>query len=152
MFKSFIAGITALLLTVVIAAPAQANGLDEDETGKILFGLFANGIAADIINNAQNNGAAAPDLRPERPRSWYAPRETRGAKILPRTCLQSVDTRFGDYRMFVRRCMQDNYQFTRNLPGACAVRVVSYNGPRNGWDAECLRERGYRASRRNTRH
>ncbi len=150
MYKTIIAGITAISLSV--AAPAQANGISENDIGKILLGLFATAAAASIINNAQDNEVAAPAPapvpRPDPPRGWYPPRDTHNVNALPRACLQNIDTRFGNYRMFVRNCMRDNYRFTRNLPEVCTVRVASRHGPRNGWDEQCLREQGYTTTRR----
>lgn len=152
MFKIVIVGITALSLTFSSVAPARANGISEGDIGKILLGLLAAAAAASFISNNQDNDVAAPAPAPvptpKPPHGWYPPSDVQARKILPRTCLQNIDTRFGNYRMFLRSCMQENYRFTRSLPEVCKVRVASRNGPRNGWDAQCLRQRGYRATRR----
>lgn len=164
MYKIFIAGIAAISLTLSSAAPARANGFSEEDIGKFLFGLIAAGVAANIISNSQDKDDAAPaprqavdalpSLAPHllapraQPRNgWHTPRRAQAAKILPRECLKSIDSRYGTYRMFQRNCMQDNYRFINSLPRNCTVRVMSHKGARNGWDAQCLRQAGYTSRR-----
>tara|TARA_R110002049_G_scaffold57469_3_gene157549 strand:+ start:1204 stop:1629 length:426 start_codon:yes stop_codon:yes gene_type:complete len=141
--------------------------MNEDQIGKILFGLIASGVLANIFFNKQND-ATPPVVTP---RPWTAPvvappvvaphphgprtvdvpprpRDTRNAKIIPRGCLKNFDTRFGNYRMFQRSCMRENYRFVQSLPRACRVRIVTRKGARNGWDPQCLRQAGYTARRR----
>lgn len=173
MYKTFIAGLTALCLTFSTAAPARANGMTEDQIGKILFGLIATGIVAKIIENNQSNSNAAiapnpwmphaveaprpprPHIvetpRPSRPHLINPLRHPRGERhrmVLPRNCVKTLDTQYGSYRLFQRNCMRKNYRFVSDLPRRCEVRIVTHNGPRNGWDPRCLREAGYTARRR----
>jgi hypothetical protein len=174
MYKTFIAGLTAISLTLSSAAPARANSMNEDQIGKILFGLLATGVLVNIINNKQQSKTPpvattrpwAPPVvaphphsprtvdvspRPPAPRIVDIPRRPRGArnaKIIPRDCLKNFEGRFGNYRMFQRSCMRENYQFVRSLPQTCKVRLVTRKGTRNGWDPRCLRQAGYIASRR----
>ncbi len=169
MYKTFIAGLTAVSLTLSSAAPAQANGMTEDQIGKILFGLIATGIVAKIIENNQSNPSAAiapnpwvPQTaeapRPHRPQIVEAPRPSRphlvnprgerNRMVLPRNCVKTLDTQYGSYRLFQRNCMRQNHRFVSDLPRRCKVRIATHNGPRNGWDPRCLREAGYTARRR----
>lgn len=69
-------------------------------------------------------------------------------KLLPGDCLQSVDTRDGRVRFFAQQCLEQNYKHVKQLPRDCAVRFRSYNGPRAGYDARCLRDEGYQLARR----
>lgn len=68
-------------------------------------------------------------------------------KLLPGDCLQSIDTRNGRVRFFSQRCLEQNYQYVNRLPRECAVRFRTYNGPRAGYDARCLRDEGYQLAR-----
>lgn len=174
MYKTFIAGITAISLTLSSAAPAQANGYSEEDIGKFLFGLLATATVVGIINNQNNDTVAptyvpppaqvhtprAPHVTPAHPRQpratpqqprtlgqWYNSGQ-RPSKVLPRACLNDVKTRYGAQKMFQRHCLRVNYRGFARLPAACAVRVISVNGPRYGWDPQCMRQRGYSASRR----
>lgn len=174
MYKTFIAGLTAISLTLSSAAPAGANNIDQDQIGKILFGLIATGVLANIVINKQKDtppvatprpwappvvapGAAAPhphsprtaDVAPRapRPRIVETPRTPGARMTLPRQCLTSVDTRFGSVRMFQRSCLRENYRFVARLPRSCEVRVMTPRGARNGWDPQCLRQAGYTARR-----
>jgi len=108
------AGVTAIALTLTSAAPVQARGLSEDDIGKILFGLVAAGVLSQALQNHQKPRQAAPvpqnyTQRAPAPntRSQSDPRH-RGVAILPRQCLQNVETRFGTHRIFARRCLQRN--------------------------------------------
>jgi hypothetical protein len=157
MFKTMTAALTAIALTVGTAAPVQARGLSEDDIGKLLFGL----VAAATLNAAINN-------RSDRNRQSQAPQEThrptpgrelfeapqarrhqghRADRILPRSCLRQIETRYGNQRMFTRRCLTRNNIFASQLPQSCGVRVFSVNGPRRGYDPQCLRDHGFRARR-----
>lgn len=94
-------------------------------------------------------------LRPvARPQTvWAEPLDPRplpkraDRKLLPGDCLQSVDTRDGRVRFFAQDCLERNYSYVNRLPQDCAVRFRSYNGPREGYDARCLRDEGYQLAR-----
>ena len=159
MMKSLIAGATALSLTFASVSPAQADGLDREDVGKLLFGLVAiAAVSAAIENNRQDddrpaatqahtprNGSWADLNRPQhRPDNRLSERHL----TLPAQCVQTVDTRFGPLRMVGERCLERNYRFAADLPARCEVRVYSDRGPRSGYDPLCLREQGYRINRR----
>ncbi len=171
MFKIVIAGLMAASLTLTSANPVQAQGLTEDQIGKLLFGLVATAAIASIIDKKTNRPEPEPQVAPHqswprgttRPRQterfprrhqqpqtspWqHQPRETAQRHVLPAECFASYQTRFGTVRMFARRCMRDNYRHVRSLPRSCAVRAITDEGPRAGWDPKCLRDNGYRISR-----
>jgi len=153
MFKFVTAGVTAIALTLTSAAPVQARGLSEDDIGKILFGLVAAGVLSQALQNHQKPRQAAPvpqnyTQRAPAPntRSQSDPRH-RGVAILPRQCLQNVETRFGTHRIFARRCLQRNDVNIRSLPRQCAVRLRADNAIRRGYDPQCMRAAGFRARR-----
>jgi hypothetical protein len=159
MFKSLIAGVTALSLTLATAMPAQASGLDRQDAGKLLIGLAAIAALSVAIenNNRRDRDRATPAHEPvqrgiNRNNDWAGlnrqHRNNNNHRALPRECLRSVETRFGTQRMFGKRCLERNYRHVNSLPGRCAVRVYTDNGPRRGFDPHCLREQGFRSDRR----
>ena len=164
MFKPWIAGITALSLTLAMTSPVQANGLDREDMGKLLFGLAAVAVVGAAINNNNRDNNRDNDRDNDRAtqrtqtvqhgrdrnRSWaelHRPQQRRFAE-LPRECLRSVETRFGTQRLFTERCLQRSHVQVNRLPNRCAVRLFTTQGPRNGFDPLCLREQGYRIDRR----
>ncbi|SFR55302.1 hypothetical protein SAMN04488005_2830 [Yoonia tamlensis] len=140
MFKSVIAGITALSLTFATAMPAQANGFDRDDVGKIIIGIAAlAALNAAIENNRRDR------QQPETPQH---PTSGNNQQSLPQSCMERIDTRYGEHRMLMRRCLQRNDIRVRDLPNRCEVRLFTDDGPRNGFDPACLRQAGYRIDRR----
>ncbi|MFT5064703.1 MAG: hypothetical protein ACJAXK_001424 [Yoonia sp.] len=152
MFKTLIAGATALSLTF---SPASAQGLDEDQIGRIIFGLFATAAIAKIIkdNNrpAQANGWTQPtplvDHVAPAPRHPATPRN--GRKVLPQRCAQAFHTYQGRVRMFTRSCIARHYRHGANFPRACEQDVMTRDGFRTGWAVRCMRNAGFRTNRRN---
>lgn len=170
MYKTIIAGITAASLTLATATPAHAQSLDEDQIGKILFGLVATAVIASIIDNQKDETPEVIDtlqrdilqtpqqtqprvVQPRNAQPWGnpprfgQPRHAQNIHVLPSQCFASYQTGYGAVRMFVRSCMRENYRQVAQLPFECTVRALTTEGPRNGWDPKCLRENGYRISR-----
>lgn len=161
MFKPIIAGITAVSLMLASAAPLQAQGLDRDDVGKLLLGLAAVaviGTAIDQNRNREQERSAQVHETPQwgginRNNGWSdlnrQHRNTQNNRnVLPHACLRTVETRFGNQRMFGRRCLERNYRHVNRLPERCAVQIYTSNGPRRGFDPLCLREQGFRSDRR----
>ena len=163
MFKPLIAGITALSLTLATTTPLHAQGIDRDDVGKLLFGLAAIAVIGTAIdqNRNRNRDRNRTTQAHQTPRSgginpnnsWSdLNREheanNNGRRTLPRSCLQTVETRFGNQRLFGQRCLERNFRHVNRLPDRCAVRVYTTNGPRRGFDPHCLREQGFRSDRR----
>jgi hypothetical protein len=158
MYKPLIAGITALSLTLVSAAPVQAQGMNRDDVGKLIFGIAAIAAIGAVIDNNKRSDRRSQQTetvhdRSNRNNSWAdlnRPRQRDHARNrdLPRECLRTVETRFGTQRMFVQRCLERNYARVNRLPERCAVRLYTSNGPRSGFDPLCLQEQGYRSTRR----
>ncbi len=149
MHKFLITSVTALSLTIASVQPVQAGGLSENDIGKLLFGLVAVATLNSAIKNRNSRQSEpAPQVQTHQPRV-HTHQQTRvpNRSILPRSCLQRVDTRFGPQRMFTRSCLRNSYAHASQLPRACAVRVFSNQGPVRGYDPQCLRDEGYRARR-----
>ncbi len=158
MFKSLIAGITALSLTLATAVPAQANGFDREDVGKLIIGIAAIAALNAAIQNNKRHDRATTQTAPaqhgvNRNDSWAdlnRPRQRNQARNrdLPRQCLRSVETRFGTQRLFGQRCLERNYARVNRLPERRAVRIFTDDGPRRGFDPLCLRDQGFRSTRR----
>lgn len=155
MFRTLIAGVTALSLAFTSAAPAHASGISDEDVGKVLFGLVA---AAALTAAIQSNRdkrrdravveADAPVQRATPRYENYRPERTRRSRLLPGRCFEHLETRYGTQRMFGRRCLRANYRQADRIPRECGVRYYTNNGPRRGYDPLCLREHGYRIDRR----
>jgi len=160
MFKSMIAAMTALSLT--LATPVHAAGMNRDEVGKLVFGLAAIAAISTVVNSRNRASVTAPvvqvDDREGRYREnqrnngrsdrWSDLNQRTNQRVIPRDCLREVETRFGTQRMFGRQCLERNYRQAATLPNRCAVRVYTNSGPREGFDPLCLREQGYTTNRR----
>ena len=159
MFKTFTAGLLAASLTFTNAAPVQANGLSEDEVGKLLFGLVATAVIANAIKNNRDNdrGRVTVHQKPRHePRADTRQHQPRGHGVrggnrravpapLPRSCMRIIESRHGTQRIFGKRCLEQNYAQAAHMPRSCAVRFNTPRGQRRGYDARCLRNNGYSA-------
>jgi len=162
MYRTFIAGITALSVTLTAATPVQAQGISDENLGKLLFGLVAT-VAVVAMIEGRNSGDSpesvaapapriveAPRPRTDRPKDWIGgERRMR----LPRECLRTVQTRYRSVRMFARDCMSQNYPRIASLPRECLVRTRGHDNFRQqrrqqGWEVQCMRDNGYRIARR----
>jgi hypothetical protein len=159
MFKTLIAGATALSLSFT---PATAQGgLDEDQIGKIIFGLFATAAIAKIIKDNKGDAQAQVTTRtnswPQRPpraqhvtpipRHPTKPHNLR--KVLPQRCVQDFATNQGRVRMLTRGCMARHFPHKIDFPRNCERDVRTHQGFRTGWGARCLRNAGFTIGRRN---
>ena len=160
MLKSITAAITALSVTFAATAPTYAQGADRQDIGKLLIGLAAVAVIGSAIEQNRDRPETTTPVRNHqqwsginRNNNWsdlnrQQERTRENRRALPYHCLRRIETRFGTQRMFGKRCLENNYRHANRLPGRCAVRVFSSNGPRNGFDPLCLREQGYRTDRR----
>ena len=151
MHKTFIAGLTALSLTFTTAGPVQAQGVSEDQLGRILFGLFAAAAVAKIVEGHQADAPTATLVTRPKPKVQDH-RDDRAAErarmTLPRQCLRRVETRRGTLRVMAQRCMRRNFDHVRQLPDACHVVRRTNDRRIRGWKVGCLRDAGYRLARR----
>ena len=139
---TFTAGVLATSLALAAMTPTSASArMSEDEIAALL-GLLVIGAAIHNSRNDDRPSTPAPAPAQQRPnRNW---------QVLPSQCLTTVETRRGQaVRMFGQRCLNRNYQHTNRLPAACQVQVRSENGNRRqGYRANCMRNQGFRMSRR----
>ncbi len=161
MFRTLIAALIAFSMSLA-PVPATANGIDNEDIAKIVLGLIALGAIKGAVDNRSDNDekAADVDLRPRFGSEpfdrggFVPPQDPRGNSGnmgrfgtrhdgLPRHCLATVETRYGDHRLFGQRCLERDYPQARDLPRDCAVRLVTDRGPRRGFDPICLRDRGF---------
>ncbi|MFD1341983.1 hypothetical protein [Litorisediminicola beolgyonensis] len=68
---------------------------------------------------------------------------------LPAACLLDTRSRSGRRTEVLGvRCVERSYASARHLPDSCLTRVDTPHGLRVGYEAQCLRERGWSLSRR----
>ncbi|WP_052700963.1 hypothetical protein [Loktanella sp. S4079] len=147
MYKTFIAGLTAISMSLVSATPAHANGFDREDAGKLIIGLAAiAALNAALENRNRRSSEQASDRAARHPQGWTGHRDRRNA--LPSQCLREIETRYGQHRMLMRRCLERNNVQLSRLPNRCEVRLFTIDGPRNGYDPACMRQEGFRIDRR----
>lgn len=68
---------------------------------------------------------------------------------LPAACLLDTRSRSGRRTEVLGvRCVERSYSSARHLPDSCLMRVDTPRGVRVGYEAQCLRERGWSLTRR----
>lgn len=156
MKKTFIAGVAALSVTLGAVAPAQANGINDDQIGKLLFGIVA---VATVVQAIKNTNRARHQTQPvEQPTPKVAPHDPLfdwgydsamdRFDVLPGRCLSSVVDLWGQpLRIVGRNCMRRHYDHVAELPRECRMRIRTENGQRRGWNPHCLRNEGYTIAR-----
>ena len=165
MYRKFIATISAaaIALTAIGSAPAFA---DQDRTAQAIaaiLGLAGVGTLSHEkrkdLKKQHNSDQPAPVHNPPKaygqrydPPIWNQPRpqplpDRVNRKLLPKQCFRSLDTRHGKVRMFSQRCLNRHYDYAHRLPRACHYKFRTYDGHRRGYEARCLRDRGYRLAR-----
>ena len=156
MHRKFIAGITAasLLLTALGAAPAAA---DRYKTERALAALLGLAVVGAIVHENRKDKDKAPHVSKPRPKTVhntpvYNPRprplpDRANRKLLPQRCLRTLDTYNGRARFFGQRCLNRHFSFAHRLPRACSYVFRTERGDRRGYEARCLRDRGYRLAR-----
>jgi len=162
MFKTLTAGLTALSLILVPAAPAYADSR-QDEINRTILSLLAVGAISLAIKNHNDtkpsSAAAAPQPQPEPPvtarpvhKNGHGNafgRMNRQPDLLPGRCFRRVETGRGTHQsVYSARCLTRNYRDAHTLPRQCAVRMGGADGSRVGYEARCLGDFGYRSDRR----
>jgi len=142
MHKTLTAGLTALSLILIPAAPVQAQNNNSD-TNKIILGLLAAGAIGLAIKNNRSDGKSSVTVQTT-PRHQQAHLDP-----VPGRCFRRVETARGGYQgVFTKRCLDRRYRDASTLPRQCVVRIGGRDGNRRGYDASCLRDFGYRSDRR----
>jgi len=168
MHKTLTAGLTALSLILIPAAPVQAQNNNSD-ANKIILGLLAAGAIGLAIKNNRSDGKSSVTVQTT-PRHQQAHQPRQGAHNhantnrderrantrrhravdpVPGRCFRRVETARGGYQgVFTKRCLDRRYRDASTLPRQCVVRIGGRDGNRRGYDASCLRDFGYRSDRR----
>ena len=153
MFKTLIAGATALSLSFT---PANAQGLNEDQIGQIIFGLFATAAIAAVIKNSEQAAQTPAQIwtQPKPRVDQVAPKPRHPARprpvlqTLPRRCITAVRSSQGSDRIFTRSCIAREGVQTAGFPRRCERDVLTRAGFRAGWAVRCMRNAGFRVSGR----
>lgn len=143
----------AIAATTLTAAPAYADR-DNDRAARAIAAILGLAVVGAIINDNKRDRADdhVPARRPStgtnhgRYEPRPLPRRVERAP-LPSQCFRRFQTRRGQVKMFVRRCLERNYRAVNRLPQYCAQRIRTDRGVRAGFDARCLRRAGYRVAR-----
>jgi len=157
MFKTVTAGLTALSLALSVPTTAQAGN---DDIAKALAGLAMIAIVGAALSD--NNGRANVQVTPTQ--SYSNRRQdvrdqdhhrrddwghgSRRAAPLPEVCSVELN-RHGETRdVFNSRCLRRTYANYDVLPSDCQTTYRQNGHARNGLDASCLRQYGFRTERR----
>ncbi|MFK7871177.1 MAG: hypothetical protein AB8B58_18300 [Roseobacter sp.] len=156
--------------TVAITAFGATSSRADEDFLKALAAIAGIAIVGKVIHDQVQTGRVSGPRQPST-RSALVPQHTTGPiydrspllgvaprqlpdrakrsvrQLLPGGCLRSTATREGRVRYFGQRCLQRNYSFAHQLPQACAVRVRGQEGVRRGFEARCLRSKGYQLAR-----
>lgn len=89
---------------------------------------------------------AAKEQRDDRKKATVhkkpAPKK-RFSKVLPAKCMRVANTRNDQYRVFGKRCLQNNYRHVNRLPRFCETNVRVKGQWRAAYNARCLRNQGF---------
>ena len=164
MYRRFIATIaaTSIAFAGLGAAPAFADARD---TARALAAILGIAVVGKIIHDKnkrdrvkhqqvhqpkkhqQKKHKANKVPRYQDPVPRPLPKRVK-KRLLPSQCLRSYKTYEGRVRMFAKRCLKNNYNFTRSLPRHCEYVFDTPRGDRRGFEARCLRREGYRLAQR----
>lgn len=156
MRKTLTAGLTALSLILIPAAPVHAA--DNDNLNRAILGLLAAGAIGLAINESKSNSSSSVQVhrtpRHADQRRFGTERRTvrqrRHVDPLPSRCFRQVKLGNGRVQnVFTSRCLDRRYNDAAYLPSNCLTRIGGRGGNQRGYEANCLREHGYRSDRRN---
>lgn len=151
MFKTMIAGVTALALTT---APLQAQEFDNDNLGKFLFGLVAAVALGTALSKNSDDAPAAqtvhqPQYEPPVVRDRTAPRINPRAEVPSRAPIWhgpgGLQPRAHEPRTVWPRGNgfdQGHIRQDRALPAACFYTARTRHGPQDLFGYRCL-QRNY---------
>ena len=161
MRKTLTAGLTALSLVLIPAAPVQAES--NDGLNHAILGLLAAGAIGLAINQSQTSSTPkvtvhhTPQARSQTGQVRFGTegrnrgrdvRHTRRVDPLPSRCFRQVELRNGRIQnVFTASCLDRRYNDVVSLPRQCLTRIGGRDGSQRGYEASCLRERGFRTDR-----
>jgi len=155
MLKHITTGIIALSLTLMPAAPVQAQ-TDRADRNRAAISLLALGALGLAIHNSQNGNVTvrtAPQVRdahqPHRNDTAHRAHRQRPPALLPGRCFRRVENARGGFQaVYGKDCLDRRYVDAHRLPRQCETRIGGRDGHRRGYDAPCLRDYGYRSDQR----
>lgn len=129
----------ALILTLIGLGPAHAADRSYQSQSLGTAGPDWRGLAKDhgLLRSERKGPPVAPPVLIDPPKPAYDHR------ALPAQCLDKIETRYGRQAIYDTRCMSQFSNLVAQLPQGCRVRVVTWGATRDGYDAPCLRDRGY---------
>jgi hypothetical protein len=171
MYRRFIATIAAASIALsTVGAPAYAGNRD---TTRALAAILGLAVVGKIIHDNNKDKKQAqqhqrrdsdthrpahkpprytqkqhqPQYNQHKPQARPLPRNVDN-KLLPGNCFNSYKTRQGRVQMFGSHCLNNSYHFANRLPRQCLSVFSTPRGNRRGYEARCLRDRGYRLAHR----
>ena len=159
MHRKFIAlVISAAVSVTALSAPARAA--DAEDIAGALFGIAALALIGKAISdhNKDDVVVAQPTLqthhshnthkkhvRPLKPRP-LPPSVSRFD--VPAHCLRDVNVNRRHVRLLGEGCLRRHYRHVNSLPRACQFQFIDRNRSYSTYEPYCLRQRGYRITRR----
>lgn len=159
MFRTLSAFGLSAALALASIAPAQA-GSTEENIGKIITGIAIGAVVGAAIKSVQGGTTSGGTA----PASTQGANAGRGGSMgngwgapLPGVCRLDLNTRWGTSTYYGARCMQDMYPQPQRLPEWCKMDLPWHIGhgrtrEREGYDANCLSQAGFRAAPGNSGH
>jgi len=151
MIKTLTAGVLAATLTVTGMAPTTAAADISRE--QAIVGIGALLLLGAAIHNDRDDDDDNDRARSSSRRTVDVTRNRHHNdrwRVLPANCLIDTRSRRGDrVRYFGQHCLTNNYANVGRLPHNCHIRFRTQSRQvRQGFDARCLREAGFRTTRR----
>ncbi|MEX0280701.1 MAG: hypothetical protein AB3N13_05865 [Arenibacterium sp.] len=153
MHRQFITLIVSAAIGVTaLATPARAA--DADDVAGALFGIAALALIGKALSDRNKNDVqfvqpqhhSQPDpVRPIRPRP-LPPAVSR--YDLPGHCMRSFQVNRNRVQLLGAGCLRRYYRQVNSLPYACQFQFNNHNRSYTTYEPLCLRERGYRITRR----
>lgn len=128
----------SLALTPATAGPRR----DNDDVAAFIAALIAMGFIGAVISSHS-------DEFYEYDRYGH---RFRADRLLPARCLQTFETRQGDFDYFSARCLERNFDYYWRLPARCERTIRAFgHGDRTRrqevYEPRCLRHEGYMVAR-----
>ncbi|MEX0338233.1 MAG: hypothetical protein AB3N11_04250 [Arenibacterium sp.] len=153
MHRKFIALIVSSAIGVTaLAAPARAA--DAEDIAGALFGIAALALIGKALSDRDKDKVVVTQpshpshtkpVRPLKPRP-LPPAVSRFD--LPAHCLRDFQVNRDRVRLLGAGCLRRHYRHVNSLPYACQFQFNHYNRSYTTYEPLCLRERGYRITRR----
>ena len=161
MTRKFIATVVSAAITVAVIGNAPARA--DDSLARALAAIVGVAVVGAVIQNqleddrnekraSKNRSGVRPAHLHHRDRVINRAQQRKTPHranrwLLPGDCLRSFNTGYARYRVFGKRCLEQTWGATGQLPNACKVKFRSNSKNRVGYGARCLRRAGYQLAR-----